>query len=47
MIRLLFVLCLVVMPATAQERREVDLELVLLADSSGSITNDEIRFQRE
>lgn len=37
-------------PALAQTGAapvEVDLELVLLADSSGSITNDEIRFQRE
>ena len=32
-------------PALAQT--EVDLELVLLADSSGSITDDEIRFQRQ
>jgi len=32
-------------PAAAQDR-EVDLELVLMADSSGSITMDEIRFQR-
>jgi hypothetical protein len=34
-------------PALAQEETAVDLELVLLADSSGSITNEEIRFQRE
>ena len=33
------------LPAAAQQR-EVDLELVLMADSSGSITMDEIRFQR-
>lgn len=32
-------------PAAAQT--EVDLELVLLADSSGSIGNDEILFQRQ
>lgn len=47
MLRLLTVFCLAALSAGAQERREVDLELVLLADSSGSITDDEIRFQRE
>lgn len=36
---------LAALPAGAQTR-EVDLELVLMADSSGSITMDEIRFQR-
>jgi hypothetical protein len=33
-------------PALAQQV-EVDLELVLLADASGSITDDEIAFQRQ
>lgn len=33
--------------AEAQETTEVDLELVLLADSSGSITDEEIAFQRQ
>jgi len=43
---LIWVLALVMaLPALAQQR-EVDLELVLMADSSGSITMDEIRFQR-
>jgi hypothetical protein len=32
---------------TAAHAQEVDLELVLLADASGSITQDEIDFQRE
>ena len=36
---------LAALPAAAQTR-EVDLELVLMADSSGSITMEEIRFQR-
>ena len=36
---------LAALPAGAQAR-EVDLELVLMADSSGSITMEEIRFQR-
>ena len=33
--------------ATPLHAQEVDLELVLLADASGSITQDEIDFQRE
>ena len=33
--------------ATAAHAQEVDLELVLLADASGSITQEEIDFQRE
>jgi hypothetical protein len=40
---LLAVLCL----ATAAAAQEVDLELVLLADASGSITQEEIDFQRQ
>lgn len=32
--------------ATAQERREAGLELVLLADASGSIDGEELAFQR-
>jgi len=34
-------------PAAAQEKIEVGLELVLLADATGSIDNAEIMFQRE
>ncbi len=33
-------------PASAQPLEDVDLELVLLADATGSIDDDEIRFQR-
>jgi hypothetical protein len=33
--------------ASAQEMQPVDVELVLLADSSGSIDDSEIRFQRQ
>lgn len=32
---------------TAVQAQEVDLELVLLADASGSITEEEVAFQRE
>jgi len=42
--RLIAALALAAAPATAQE---VDLELVLLADASGSIDMAEIRFQRQ
>ncbi|MCA0869954.1 DUF1194 domain-containing protein [Seohaeicola saemankumensis] len=44
--RILFLLLsmLVSVPAVAQD---VDLELVLLADASGSISEEEIRFQRQ
>ncbi len=41
---LLTVLLWLALPAWAED---VDLELVLLADASGSISEDEIRFQRE
>lgn len=34
-------------PALAQERRETGLELVLLADASGSIDAEELAFQRQ
>ncbi|MDA1057351.1 MAG: DUF1194 domain-containing protein [Proteobacteria bacterium] len=34
-------------PALAQDKRAVDLELVLAADGSGSIDDDELRLQRE
>ncbi|MEL7132284.1 MAG: DUF1194 domain-containing protein [Pseudomonadota bacterium] len=40
----IFLLALTVRPAFAED---VDLELVLLADASGSITSDEIAFQRQ
>ncbi|MFN6006552.1 MAG: DUF1194 domain-containing protein, partial [Paracoccaceae bacterium] len=42
--RKLIALLLLTTPLQAQE---VDLELVLLADASGSITQAEIDFQRE
>lgn len=43
-----FVLCLLAMLIAAPARaEEVDLELVLLADASGSIDINEIRFQRQ
>lgn len=41
--RLLFALLLLAFPAAAEE---VELELVLLADTSGSINTPEVRFQR-
>lgn len=44
MLRALFALCLAATPASATE---VDLELVLLADASGSIDQTEIVFQRQ
>lgn len=42
-------MCLLVLagPAPAQERRETGLELVLLADASGSIDGEELAFQRQ
>jgi hypothetical protein len=36
-----------VVPALAQERRPVDLEIVFAADGSGSIDEEEFRLQRE
>lgn len=42
--RTMVLLCCLAMPLHAQE---VDLELVLLADASGSITQGEIDFQRQ
>jgi len=41
-----FLLLLFVSTAAAQDKREVGLELVLLADASGSIDADELAFQR-
>ena len=43
----LFVLLLAALPATAQEKKEVDLALALAIDISGSIDPDEARLQRE
>jgi hypothetical protein len=43
----LFVLLLAVLPATAQEKKEVDLALALAIDISGSIDPEEARLQRE
>ncbi len=37
----------VLVPSAVPAQQQVDLELVLLADASGSIDNAEIRFQRE
>lgn len=45
MLRPLLLALAAVHPAAAQER--VDLELVLLADATGSIDDDEIRLQRQ
>lgn len=45
-----FLVCLalgIVGGATASAETEIDLELVLLADATGSIDNAEIRFQRQ
>ncbi len=48
MIRFLsFLLALIAAPLAAQTQREVGLELVLLADASGSIDPDELAFQRQ
>lgn len=46
-ILLLLLLPLLAGAASAQEQREVGLELVLLADASGSIDSDELAFQRQ
>ena len=42
-----FLLLLLTGVAAAQERREAGLELVLLADASGSIDSEELAFQRQ
>ena len=48
MLRGLLLAALAAFPASAQEAREpVDLELVLLADATGSIDDAEIRLQRQ
>lgn len=44
--RICFALLLVILTAGAQAGERVDVELVLLADASRSIDDDEIRFQR-
>jgi len=44
--RFLCALTFLLIPATAPAQTPVDLELVLLADASGSIDEEEIRFQR-
>ncbi len=47
MLRFLAFLLMIALPCTAQQVAwDVDLELVLLADATGSIDNDEIMFQR-
>lgn len=46
LIRLLVLLCLA-SPLAAQTQREAGLELVLLADASGSIDAEELAFQRQ
>lgn len=47
LVTLLTGLVLAVSPGAAQSQTEVALELVLLADASGSIDNAEIQFQRQ
>ncbi|MGB5213461.1 MAG: DUF1194 domain-containing protein [Anderseniella sp.] len=42
-----FLLLLLTGEAAAQDRREAGLELVLLADASGSIDTEELAFQRQ
>jgi Protein of unknown function (DUF1194) len=44
---LMVLIAVVALPAAAQEREPVDLELVLLADASGSIDDVENRLQRQ
>ena len=43
----LFALLLVVLPAAAQDKKEVDLALAMAIDISGSIDPDEAKLQRE
>jgi len=43
----LFIVLLSTVSATAQSQREAGLELVLLADGSGSIDAEELAFQRQ
>ena len=43
----LIALLLLALPAAAQERKEVDLALVLAIDISGSIDPDEAKLQRQ
>jgi hypothetical protein len=43
----LFALLLAALPATAQEKKEVDLALAMAIDISGSIDPDEAKLQRE
>ena len=43
----LIALLFLALPATAQDRKEVDLALVLAIDISGSIDPDEARLQRQ
>ncbi len=47
MLWLIGLIMILALPATAQEREPVDLELVLLADASGSIDDVENRLQRQ
>ena len=47
MLRALLIALLATSAAEAQERTAVDLELVLLADATGSIDEQEIRLQRQ
>lgn len=42
-----FIFCLFALPVSAQTQREAGLELVLLADASGSIDAEELAFQRQ
>jgi hypothetical protein len=47
LLRLASLIALLALPATAQERKEVDLVLALAIDISGSIDPDEAKLQRE
>lgn len=46
-LRILCLICLLPVAAAAQTQREAGLELVLLADASGSIDAEELAFQRQ
>lgn len=47
LLRLAALIALLALPATAQDRKEVDIALVMAIDISGSIDPDEAKLQRE
>ena len=47
LLRLVALIALLALPATAQDRKEVDLTLAMGIDISGSIDPDEAKLQRE